>query len=214
MTNKDWIIISLIGAGILLLAKKAVSMDETDVIERLKNASLPINLTADELRVMQYAGIMMYEAQRQGIAPEIIAGIIRQESSGIAQTKTYEPKVNDYSYGLMQMLPLTAADLKLKNPSLKYDGNPLSLFIPDVSIEIGTAYLAQQLNRYTANPKLNPITDMIAAYNAGTAFVSNGQYTNQSYVDHVIVYKTRFRLMFNYLYQDYGNLFPLTRWGN
>ena len=75
----------------------------------------------------------------------------------------------------MQVLIETATWLKKLNTWLKYNNNPQSLLIPDVNIEIGTSYLAYQYKRYTKNPVIHPITDMIASYNAGTAF-SDGNY--------------------------------------
>ena len=224
MTTKDWIVISIIGFGAFILIRKASAFnpleENPNIMDALKNANLSITINSDELRVMQYADIMMYEGQRQGIAPEIIAGHIRAESSGIAGKKTWEPKVNDYSYGLMQMLPATAELVQSRANWVKYNGDPSSLFSPDVSIKMGTAYLRQNLDKYLASPKLNPITDMIASYNAGTAFVHNGIYTNsvgdpmvQTYVNRVLSYKSRFKMMFEYLYTNYDSLFSPTYWG-
>ena len=229
MKSKDWIIISVIGLGAFLLARKVLASDSPEsnpeIPLNLKNAnpaSLPIvaTINSDELRVMQYADIMMYEGQKQGIDPAIIAGVMRAESSGIATAKTFESKVNDYSYGLMQMLSATANWMKNVYSWLKYDGDPTSLFIPDVSIEIGTAYLKRNLDIYALNPKIHPITDMIASYNAGQAFVNEFTYTNskgnpvvQGYVDRVMGFKFRFRMMFDYLYPNYNALFPRGYWG-
>ena len=217
-----WVYVAagLLGLYILLGKKSVVSapiMEENpDIPILLKNAnpaSLPIvtTLNADELRVMQYAEIMISEGQRQGIPPHIIAAIIRKESSGIPTAIRYESNVKDSSYGLMQVLSSTARDLKNNYTWLKYNGNPQTLFDPSVNIEIGTAYLMKQYHRYSKNPVINPITDMIAAYNAGSVFVNELTYTNsvgnpkvQVYVDLVMQYKLRFWMMFTYLYRDYG----------
>ena len=94
MTTKDWIYIGLFGFGVMILIRRALSEPVTanpqivDVLKNANPASLPIILTADELRVMSYADIMMSEGQSQGIAPEIIAGIMLNESSGIADQIT------------------------------------------------------------------------------------------------------------------------------
>jgi len=217
MKSKDLITILIIGIGTFILTRKVKAqsplVENPDIVETLRNADLGIDINNTELNVMQYADIMLYEGARQGIAPEIIAGIIRQESGGQPVTQTWEPKVNQYSYGLMQMLPSTANDLKASYPSLKYV-YPESLFLPDVAIEIGTCYLAVNLNKYRTNPKINPITDMVASYNAGAAYVSGNIYTNQSYVSNVMSYKTRFRLMFSYLYPTYSSQFPVSSWGS
>ena len=230
MNKKDWIIISAIGLGVLLLARKVLGADSPEsnpeIPLTLKNANpaqLPIasTINSDELRVMQYADIMMYEGQKQGMDPAIIAGVMRAESSGIANERAYESKVNDYSYGLMQILSSTANWLKTVYIWLRYNGDPSSLFIPDVSIEIGTAYLKRNLDIYTLRPKIHPITDMIAAYNAGQAFVNEFTYTNskgdpvvQTYVDRVMEFKFRFHMMFEYLYPNYISQFPPAYWGH
>jgi len=225
MTTKDLIVISIIGLGALILIRKASAespLDENpDIVDVLKKANLSIAINSDELRVMQYANVMMYEGQRQGVAPEIIAGIMRAESSGVSTARRYEGNVNDWSYGLMQMLTETARWMKNAYPWLRYDGDPSSLFIPDVSIEIGTAYLKRNLDVYTATPKKNPITDMIASYNAGTARLNSDRlYTNstgdtkvQDYVNNVMGFKSRFKIMFEYLYPNYESLFSPGYWG-
>lgn len=231
MEKKDWIIISAIGLVAFLLTRKVLGSESPEsnpeipsTLKIANPAQLPIvnTINSDELRVMQYADIMMYEGQKQGMDPSIIAGIIRAESSGIATKKTWEDKVKDFSYGLMQMLPSTASWLKTIYTGLKYDGNPESLYIPGVSIEIGTCYLRRNFDRYLPNPVYNPITDMIASYNAGSAFFNDGSYTNkagdstrvQIYVDHVMEFKFRFRMMFEYLYENYYTQFPPAYWGH
>jgi soluble lytic murein transglycosylase-like protein len=234
MTTKDWIYISLISIGVMILTRKAFSSEANpSIVNALENANpagLPITLTADELRVMSYADIMMYEGQRQGIAPEIIAGIMKQEAgkenSITPETiKVSGKNVKTFSYGLMQVLFETANDLKRMNPSLKYDNNPLTLLKPDVNIEMGAYYLSNQYKRYTKKPVLNTITDTIASYNAGTAFIAGEPYeyyyTNSigdpkvnTYVDNVVGYKFRFRMMFEYLYSNYDDLFPASIWGH
>lgn len=221
MKSKDWITISIIGLGVFLIIRKAESPYIDNPDGDLTNANLGIDITTDELRVMSYSNIMMYEGAKQGIAPEIIAGVMRAESSGISSAKRYESNVNDWSYGLMQMLTHTAEWMKSLNDSLKYIKGT-DLFIPAVSIELGTYYLRRNLDIYRISPKKNPITDMIASYNAGTARLnttglyidSAGNTTVQDYVNRVMGYKSRFRLMFQYLYPTYSVQFPSNVWGN
>lgn len=224
MKTKDWIIISLIGVGLLILRKaytESPFIDNPDIKIALENANLGIVINSDEYRVMNYANIMVSEGQKQGIAPEIIAGIMRAESSGIPTAKQFESRMNDWSYGLMQMLIGTAEWMKSLNDSLKYTKGT-DLFIPSVSIELGTYYLRKNLDIYRANPKKSPLTDMIASYNAGIARLntarlyidSAGNTRVQTYVSNVMAYKSRFRLMFQYLYSNYSNSFPSSVWGN
>lgn len=255
MTSKDWIYISLISAGVFVLTRKLFSSEsETanqQIVEKLRSAnkaSLPLTLTETDLNIMQYAGIMMSEGQKQGMAPEIIASIMRQESSGRAEIITPEVlyikdssgkkiRIDTFSYGLMQVLKETAEWVKDYYKWLKYDKNPLSLLKPDVNIEIGTAYLVYQYKRYknnpvyktrygyTINPVLTTITDMIASYNAGSVMIagdlpiewyysnSEGDPKVQVYVDNVMSYRVRYRMIFEYLYSNYDYLFPASLWG-
>jgi soluble lytic murein transglycosylase-like protein len=221
MKSKDWIIISIIGLGILIARRSGSDIIDNPDIDALENANLGINITSDELKVMSYANLMMNEGAKQGIAPEIIAGVMRAESSGIPTAKRYESNVNDWSYGLMQMLTHTAEWMKSLNESLTY-AKGTDLFIPSVSIELGTYYLRRNFDIYIASPKKSPLTDMIASYNAGIARLNiAGQYIDsvgntrvQTYVNNVMSYKSRFRLMFQHLYPFYNNQFPSNVWGS
>jgi soluble lytic murein transglycosylase-like protein len=223
MKSKDWIIISLIGVTLLVLRKayaESPLIDNPDIKIALENANLGIVINSDEYRVMNYASIMVSEGQKQGIAPEIIAGIMRAESSGVPSAKRYESNVNDWSYGLMQMLTKTAAWMKELNASLSYTKGT-DLFIPSVSIQLGTYYLRLNYNKYLVSPKKSPLTDMIASYNAGVARLntanlyidSAGNTDVNDYVNRVMGYKSRFRLMFQYLYPNYNSQFPSSVWG-
>lgn len=228
MTKTDWILLSFITLGVLFLASKAKAYaggspgSSSAIIDRIRKAnpaSLPINVTDDELRVMGYAEIIMYEAHREGIEAAIIAGVTLAESSGNANAVREEPSLNDRSIGLMQLLTATADFMKSKNPWLKYNGDVGQLFRPDVNIEVGTSYLRYQLDRYMLKPTINPISDMVAAYNAGSVFVNELTYTNsrgdpkvQRYVDTVAMATFRFRMILEYLYPEYWNIFNPSFW--
>lgn len=223
---KNWYIIGLatIG-GILLMGKKSSASGY--IAERLTNApktQLPITPTATDLKVMQYADFIWDSATRFNIEPALIAAVIETESSGNPVAVRQEPALKDYSVGLMQVLAGTAAFVKSKYPQIAYSGNPQQLNDPKINIEVGTAYLRYQLDRYTKAPVIKPITDMIAAYNAGTArrnhpsdFVyvnSKGSAIVQQYVDKVVERSYRYRMFFVYLYgyDTYQAKYPSAYW--
>ncbi len=89
-------------------------------------------------------------AGAQRLDPYLVLALIRQES-------LFDPRAVSAAraYGLMQLLPSTAA--KLVQP-----GAELRLTDPDRNIELGTRYLRQLLNRYNDNLILG-----LAGYNAG-----------------------------------------------
>lgn len=73
------------------------------------------------------------------------------------------------SYGLMQVLDTTAADLGLI-------GDPAAMEDVAIGISYGVKYLARQLARYGGD-----VAKAVSAYNAGTATSAN-----QSYTDYVL----------------------------
>ncbi|MBS0433026.1 MAG: transglycosylase SLT domain-containing protein [Proteobacteria bacterium] len=92
-----------------------------------------------------------------GIDPAWAFAIIRAESAW--QTDAHSAAD---AYGLMQLLPGTAADLARRN-GLPYGGAG-DLYDPDVNIPLGTRYLAGMALRFDGSPWLAS-----AAYNAGPA---------------------------------------------
>lgn len=112
------------------------------------------------------------------VPTETVRAIIVRESNGdtlAKRTETSGPSKGHSSYGLMQVLDSTAADLGLV-------GDPTALFIPEIGISYGVKYFASQLRRYNGD-----VPRAVAAYNAGSAFRrSDGSFVNQSYVDFVL----------------------------
>lgn len=124
-------------------------------------------------------------ALRYGVDPNLIKGIIKQESNWDVNASRYEAHLKDSSWGLMQVLLQTAKET-LGNNSLTIS----QLISPEINVSAGTAYIAKQLSRYGGN-----VRDAIAAYNAGSAKKNkDGTYINQAYVDNVyrnyMMYKT------------------------
>jgi len=99
-----------------------------------------------------------------------IKGVIAQESMFDPYAKRWEKKVNDYSYGLMQVLGSTAR-------LLGWDGRE-NLLEPDVNLKYGIKHF------YNLFKKYKKYTDVYAAYNAGDVKRDQfGKYINQYYVD-------------------------------
>ncbi|PNG26721.1 transglycosylase SLT domain-containing protein [Methylocella silvestris] len=97
-------------------------------------------------------------AQKYGVPVELIVATIATESGGDPTARRFEPKINDQSVGLMQTLVGTARGA-LRRPTLTAD----DLLDPAVSINAGTAYIAEQRGSTHFDPPL-----VAAAYNAGS----------------------------------------------
>ena len=110
------------------------------------------------------------------LPPALVMAVISQESAFNPYAKRYESKYDCYSYGLMQILYVTAKDLG-------YKGEPEELLNVDVNLDYGCKYLAKQYKRYNQN-----LTDTISSYNAGSVKIINEQYSNQDYVNKVLSY--------------------------
>jgi soluble lytic murein transglycosylase-like protein len=103
------------------------------------------------------------------VPPELVLAIIGIESHGDTNAVGAAGEL-----GLMQVMPDTARALGLADPH--------KLATPEIGVDYGTKYLAQQLERYAGK-----IPHAVAAYNAGSARFTQGErFVNQSYVDKVI----------------------------
>ena len=100
-------------------------------------------------------GQIVRDARAGGVDPAWAYAIIRAESAW-----TTDAKSAANAYGLMQLLPGTAARLA-RERQLSYSG-AADLFDPDLNIQLGTLYLGQMAARYDGSPWLAS-----AAYNAG-----------------------------------------------
>ncbi|MFT2110930.1 murein transglycosylase domain-containing protein [Marinomonas sp. 2405UD68-3] len=121
------------------------------------------------LRQEKYSDYVLAAANRYGLSPALIYGIIETESS-----------FNPYAvspanaYGLMQVVPSTAGK-DVYNLVKKRSGQPTKevLFSPESNIDIGSAYLYILQTRYLVKVtnKLSQEYSMISAYNGGTGNV-------------------------------------------
>lgn len=139
-------------------------------------------------RETAFDDIIATEASAQGVPPELVKAVIGQESAFVPTAKRFEPKLNDASYGLMQVLYRTAQ-------ALGYTGPAEGLLDPATSIHYGTMFLAQNLNVTNGD-----IARAVSAYNGGFRRelgygfpLPNGQFRNQDYVNHVLLNLRYFR---------------------
>ncbi|HVR97213.1 MAG TPA: lytic transglycosylase domain-containing protein [Thermoanaerobaculia bacterium] len=93
-------------------------------------------------------------ANRVGLPPHLVAGIIRQESA-------FDPKATSPvgARGLMQLMPATAQEMAGKL-DMRYD--PSRLYDPAVSVRMGSAYFKEVLRGFDGNVEL-----ALAGYNGG-----------------------------------------------
>lgn len=103
----------------------------------------------------EYGSFITREAKASGVNEEWIRALIRQESSFRPEAKS---PAN--AYGVMQLLPTTAAEIA-KDYKIK-DFSTESLLNPELNIRLGTIYLSRLMKNFGGNIPL-----AMAAYNAG-----------------------------------------------
>ena len=124
-----------------------------------------------------YDGLVTSAAQRYGIDPALLHGLIQQESG-------FDPAATSGAgaLGLTQLMPGTASSLGVSDP-----------LDPAQSIDGGARYLRQQLDAFGGDPSL-----ALAAYNAGPGAVSRyggvpPYAETQAYVQKVTGYADAYR---------------------
>lgn len=98
-------------------------------------------------------------AAEYDLDPNLIFATIMVESGGDTFAIRHEPRINDASYGLGQLLYGTAR-------GLGYRGKPEGLYDPKTNIYLIAQYHKRNFDRYN---ELNPV-ELTTAYNTGSPF--------------------------------------------
>lgn len=118
----------------------------------------PEELTREQWDVfypLSYWDIIVQESRARNLDPFQVAGVIRQETVFMPRARS-----SARAYGLMQVLVPTAV-LTAKRHGLERTITEESLYEPRLSIQLGTAYLRDQIDKF------GRIEYVAAAYNAG-----------------------------------------------
>lgn len=99
---------------------------------------------------------ILQASQKYGVPQSWIKAVIDTESAWNAAAYRAEPKIQDASYGLMQLLSKTAR-------GLGYTGDPDGLYDPATNIDLGTKLLSQLRQRYG-----DDFRAIYSAYNSGS----------------------------------------------
>src|SRR5256885_14945151 len=146
----------------------------------LQSASGPVataaSTTAGAGDSTPYDSLIEDAAQRNGVDPALLKGLIRQESN-------FDPGAHSGAgaVGLTQLMPATAASLGVSDPT-----------DPAQSIEGGAKYLRAQLDRFGGDP-----AKALAAYNPGPGAVTRyggvpPYAETQQYVQRVLGYARQY----------------------
>ncbi len=136
-----------------------------------KNPSIPKEtLRAQSVRD-SYGTIIRESAAKYDVDPNLIFATIMIESGGNPRAIRYEPRINDASYGLGQLLYGTAK-------GLGYTGRPEGLFDPAINIDLIARYHRRNLDHYghltaeqlttaynTGSPYKQPLAGHLAKFN-------------------------------------------------
>ena len=146
---------------------------QVDALNALKNSypdyaqMFPEELGRDEWDIFypltNWTDIKYWAAQRR-LDPFQVAGFIRQETIFDAKAKS-----GANAYGLMQLLIPTARSVAKKYSASTTTINGDTLFNPQLNIELGTAYLRDQFDKF------GRVEFVAVAYNAGPGRVPQWQ---------------------------------------
>ena len=118
----------------------------------------PAEMTREEWDVfypLAYWDIIVQESRAKSLDPYQVAGLIRQETVFMSRARS-----SARAYGLMQLLVPTGT-LTAKKYGVERAVNEESLYEPRLNIQLGTAYLRDQMDKF------GRIEYVAAAYNAG-----------------------------------------------
>ncbi len=120
-------------------------------------------------------GDIKFWAGKRELDPYVVAGLIRQET-------IFSPRARSSAnaYGLMQLLIPTARTMARKYGSNTTAITAEALYRPALNIELGTAYMKEQLSKY------GRIEFMSVAYNAGPGRVVSWRKTLPEEIDEFV----------------------------
>jgi len=129
-------------------------------LEARRWEELPVEVWAAAFP-MPFAGEIRTAAERQGLDPMLVAGLIRQESA-------FQPRSvsRAKAIGLMQVLPGTG---KILARQLRIPFNKSKLFEPEYNLRLGTKYLANLVAQFGSEEPA------LAAYDAGEDRIAGWQ---------------------------------------
>jgi soluble lytic murein transglycosylase len=157
---------------------------------------------------LNYWDIIVQESRARNLDPYQVAGLIRQETIFTTRARS-----GAAAYGLMQVLVPTGK-LTARKYGVSREITAESLYEPRLNIQLGTAYLRDQIDKF------GRIEYVAAAYNAGPARVPTWKATLPAEIDEwaeAVPFKetrgyiqgvVRNRLQYLRLYDDKGNFRP------
>ncbi|HJP94538.1 MAG TPA: transglycosylase SLT domain-containing protein [Pyrinomonadaceae bacterium] len=157
---------------------------------------------------LAYWDIIVQESKARGLDPYQVAGLIRQET-----IFTTHARSGANAYGLMQVLVPTGR-LTARKYGVGRDVTAESLYEPRLNIQLGTAYLRDQIDKF------GRIEYVAAAYNAGPLRVAQWKTSLPFEIDEwaeAVPFKetrgyiqgvVRNRLQYLRLYDEQGNFRP------
>jgi len=122
---------------------------------------------------LEYQDYIEYWCKELKISQAWVVSIIWQESKGDQRAYRSEPRINDASFGLMQILWSTAQWIRDNLEATRIESKE-ELYDPKINIEYGTRYFKYQLDRYKGC-----YACATAAYNSGTRYFTNNGYVRQ-----------------------------------
>lgn len=157
---------------------------------------------------LAYWDIIVQESRARSLDPYQVAGLIRQETIFTARARS-----SAAAYGLMQVLVPTGR-LTARKYGVSRDITAESLYEPRLNIQLGTAYLRDQIDKF------GRIEYVAAAYNAGPLRAAQWKTSLPAEIDEwaeAVPFKetrgyvqgvVRNRLQYLRLYDDKGNFRP------
>lgn len=113
-----------------------------------------------ELIIKRYGHIIARVSGKYQLDPRLIFATIMTESSGDTYAYRYEPRINDASYGLGQILYGTAV-------GIGFEGQPKTLYDPEVNIELIGRYHKRNLLVYGKDLS---VEQLASTYNTGSPY--------------------------------------------